>query len=171
MYCPVCSHRDSKVIDSRIQPDGHAIRRRRECEKCRFRFSTLEEMELFDCVIVKRDGRRESYDREKLASGLRKALEKRPVTDDDFHALINGIECDIQKLRRRELKSDELGKIVIEQLQRFDEVAYIRFASVYRQFKDVETFERELRGLKKMKLVLRKHLKKRNQRRHKKSSK
>lgn len=148
MFCAVCSHKDTKVVDSRIATDGASIRRRRECEKCGFRFSTLEEIELLDLTVIKRDGRRESYSREKLERGLRKSLEKRPFTEQQFQKLSHKIERDIQKKRRGELTSQEIGEIVMKHLKNFDKVAYIRFASVYRSFEDVKSFESELRKLK-----------------------
>src|SRR3989338_6081215 len=148
MYCAVCSHKDTKVVDSRIAADGSSIRRRRECEKCGFRFSTLEEVELLDLAVVKRDGRREAYSREKLERGLRKSLEKRPFTDQAFQKLIHKIERDVQKKRRGQLTSQELGEILMKHLKSFDKVAYIRFASVYRSFEDVGEFESELKKLK-----------------------
>jgi transcriptional repressor NrdR len=151
MYCAVCSHKDTKVVDSRIATDGSSIRRRRECEKCGFRFSTLEEVELLDLTVVKRDGRREAYSREKLERGLRKSLEKRPYTDQAFQKLIHKIERDVQKKRRGQLTSQELGEILMKHLKNFDKVAYIRFASVYRSFEDVGAFESELKKLKKRK--------------------
>jgi transcriptional repressor NrdR len=147
MRCAVCNHKDTKVIDSRISSDGVSVRRRRECEKCEFRFSTLEEIELLDLTVVKRDGRRENYSREKLVRGLEKALEKRPYTDTSFQKLIHKIERDIQKKRRGQLTSAELGDIVMKHMRLFDKVAYIRFASVYRSFDDVRTFESELKKL------------------------
>ncbi len=147
MYCAVCNHKDTKVVDSRISSDGASVRRRRECEKCGFRFSTLEEVELLDLTIVKRDARRESYSREKLIRGLEKSLEKRPFTDQAFQKLVHKIERDVQKKRRGQLTTQELGEIVMKHLKVFDKVAYIRFASVYRSFEDVETFESELQKL------------------------
>ena len=149
MQCAVCNHKDTKVIDSRISSDGVSVRRRRECEKCEFRFSTLEEIELLDLTVVKRDGRRENYSRDKLSRGLGKALEKRPYTDTMFQKLLHKIERDIQKKRRGQLTTAELGDIVMKHLRVFDKVAYIRFASVYRSFDDVRTFEAELKKLNK----------------------
>lgn len=128
--------------------DGASIRRRRECEKCGYRFSTLEEVEIFDLTVIKRDGRREPWSREKLESGLRKSLEKRSHTSPDFKSLVGSIERDIQKKRKPEITSAEIGEIVMNRLKTFDKVAYIRFASVYRAFEDVKTFERELKKLK-----------------------
>lgn len=147
MFCAVCNHKDTKVIDSRISTDGASVRRRRECEKCGFRFSTLEELELLDLTVVKRDGRRESYSREKMVRGLEKALEKRPYTDQDFQNLVHKIERNIQKKMHGQITTAELGDIVMTHLKTFDKIAYIRFASVYRSFEDVKTFERELNKL------------------------
>lgn len=147
MHCPVCSHDDTRVVDSRISSEGDSIRRRRECDRCGFRFSTLEEVELLDLVVVKRDGVREVYSREKIERGLKKALEKRPVTDAAFRTLVHGVERDIQRRNADQLTSAELGEVVMERLKKFDTVAYIRFASVYRQFEDVQTFQKELEGL------------------------
>lgn len=147
MNCPVCNHTDTSVLDSRISAEGDMIRRRRECDKCAYRFSTAEEVLLLDLVVVKRDGQREAYDEDKLTSGLKKALEKRPVTDSAFRSLVHAIERDIQRLGADQVKSEDIGEIVMKNLQTFDEVAYIRFASVYRQFEDVQTFQRELNVL------------------------
>jgi transcriptional repressor NrdR len=148
MCCPVCNNKDTKVVDSRMGGDGASIRRRRECEKCGFRFSTLEEVEILDLSVVKRDGRREAYSRDKIESGLRRALEKRPYTQSDFKNLVGTVERDIQKKRKSEMTSKEIGEIIMNRLHHFDKVAYIRFASVYRSFEDVKTFERELKKLK-----------------------
>ena len=147
MKCPVCYYQDTKVIDSRVASDGLSIRRRRECLKCGFRFSTYEELEILDLMIVKRDGRKESYNRDKLTKGLSRALEKRPITDDKFKRLIHSIERDLQKLRQGEITSSQVGQIVMRHLKRVDQVAYIRFASVYESFKDAQTFRRELNKL------------------------
>jgi len=149
MKCPACNHKDTKVLDSRMVSGGLAVRRRRECLKCSFRFSTYEEVEILDLIIIKRDGSKVQYSREKLESGLRKALEKRPITHEEFKKLVNNIERDVQLKRKRELKSSEIGEIVMKWLKKLDEVAYIRFASVYRSFKDVKTFYRELDKLSK----------------------
>ncbi|MDD5072147.1 MAG: transcriptional regulator NrdR [Patescibacteria group bacterium] len=147
MKCPVCYYLDTKVIDSRVATDGLSIRRRRECLKCGFRFSTYEEMEILDLMIVKRDGRKESYDREKVTRGLKKALEKRSVTDDKFKKLIHSIERDIQVLKKSEITSSQVGQIIMRHLKKVDQVAYIRFASVYESFKDAQTFRKELNKL------------------------
>ncbi|MDD5726055.1 MAG: transcriptional regulator NrdR [Patescibacteria group bacterium] len=148
MHCPVCNHEESKVVDSRLTADGTAIRRRRECDECGYRFSTVEEVELLDVTVVKRDGHREMYSREKLAAGIRKALEKRPFTQEAFRSLINQIESDIAKKGSNEVTAPEIGEVIMERLRSFDKVAYIRFASVYRSFEDVKTFQRILDDLK-----------------------
>ncbi len=147
MHCPVCKNKETKVVDSRVAQDGMSIRRRRECEKCQFRFSTAEEAELRDVYVVKQDGNREAYAREKLSRGLRKALEKRPFTSESFRTLVHRIEQDIHKKKKREMTSRQIGEIIMKHLKKFDQVAYIRFASVYRQFKDVKSFQAELNSL------------------------
>ena len=157
MRCPVCQHPDSRVVDSRLVEDGIVIRRRRECEKCEFRFSTYEEVEILDLSVIKRDGRREPYSREKLEEGLRKSLEKRPIRPDDFKRLISRIERDIQLKSksasaqangsRREVPTSKIGDIVIKHLRKVDPVAYIRFASVYKSFDDIDSFKKELKKI------------------------
>lgn len=149
MYCPVCSSKSTRVVDSRLSADSLTVRRRRECEraKCAFRFSTVEEIEILDVTVVKRNGRRESYSREKIESGLKKSLEKRPYTDVQFRTLVHMIERDIQKKRGAEITSRDIGAILMDQLRTFDKVAYIRFASVYYSFEDVATFSEELKKL------------------------
>lgn len=147
MKCPVCDHDDTKVVDSRVAADGLSIRRRRECLQCAMRFSTFEEMEILDLAVIKKDGSRENYSREKIARGLRRALEKRPITEADFRKLINLIERDIQALRKEEVEAEQIGEIVLSQLKNMDQVAYIRFASVYRSFVDAESFKKELNEL------------------------
>jgi transcriptional repressor NrdR len=127
--------------------DGMMVRRRRECDKCEYRFSTTEELELLDLTVVKRDGRHEAYARAKIRDGLLRSLTKRPYTQDRFDRLIHGIERDIQKKKKREITSNEIGEIVMKHLSKFDTVAYIRFASIYRAFEDVDTFENEIRSL------------------------
>lgn len=149
MRCPVCNHKNTSVVDSRPSENDLAIRRRRECDKCQYRFSTIEETELLDLIVVKRDGRREAYMRDKLESGIRRSLTKRAFTQEDFHRLMHAIERDIQKKKKREVGSSELGEIVMKNLRTFDKVAYIRFASIYRDFKDVKNFENELKRLSK----------------------
>jgi transcriptional repressor NrdR len=153
MKCPICLYQDTKVIDSRVASDGFSIRRRRECLKCGFRFSTFEEIEILGLTIVKRDGRKEVYNRDKLIRGLKKSLEKRPVTEEKFKKLVNSIERDLQVLRKSEVTSLTIGKIIMKNLKKVDQIAFIRFASVYQQFKDVQTFQRELNKLLKNKKV------------------
>ena len=148
MHCPVCTHADTKVVDSRLSGEGTAIRRRRECEACGHRFSTNEEVELLDLTVVKRDGNRQAYSREKMEHGLKKALEKRPVTESAFRNLVHGIERDIQRMKTNEITSEDVGEVVMNRLKGFDKVAYIRFASVYRQFEDEDSFQRELERLR-----------------------
>ena len=147
MHCPVCRSKQTKVVDSRLATDGMTIRRRRECDKCNYRFSTLEEVELLDTVLVKRDGRRESYSRSKLINGMLQSLTKRPYTQDKFDRLVHLIERDIQKKKKREITSEDLGEIVMKHLRKFDKVAYIRFASIYRAFEDVSKFKNEIKSL------------------------
>ena len=152
MKCLNCHFVDTKVVDSRLTMDGYAIRRRRECLKCGFRFSTLEEVEIFDLTIIKQDGRREIYSREKLERGLKKSLEKRPIAEDGVRKLVNKIGIDLQKLKSKEIRSNQIGEIVMNHLKRIDKVAYIRFASVYKSFEDPETFRKEINDLLKGKV-------------------
>lgn len=147
MRCPNCANEETKVLDSRPINEGSGIRRRRECVKCEFRFSTHEEMEILELTVVKRDGRTETYMREKIESGIRKAFEKRPLNHEDFSALMAGIERDISTLSREQISSREIGNIVMKHIKKKDQVAYIRFASVYRQFTDVDEFVREAKKL------------------------
>lgn len=147
MNCPVCNHDDTKVLDSRVAADGLTIRRRRNCLKCKYRFSTYEQVELLDLTVIKRDGAREPYDRSKMEKGIRSSVVKRDFTEEDFRMLINRIERDLQKAKKRELPSSILGEVVMRHLERFDKVAYIRFASVYRQFEDVRHFQKEIAKL------------------------
>lgn len=153
MRCPACNFKSTRVIDSRLAGDGMSVRRRRECERarCSFRFSTAEEMEMLGITVVKRDGARQQYEKEKLVDGLKKALDKRSYTHDQFSKLVQKIERDIQKTRSGEITSLKLGEIVMKCLKRFDKVAYIRFASVYHSFEGLEKFEEELQKLAKNK--------------------
>lgn len=147
MKCSACLYSDTKVLDSRISSDGYAIRRRRECLKCSFRFSTYEEVEILDLTVIKRDGKRETYSRDKLINGLKRSLEKRPVEEKEFKKLLHRIEHDIQMKNKNEMKTSQIGEIIMKNLKRVDQVAYIRFASVYRSFEDAATFRRELNKL------------------------
>jgi transcriptional repressor NrdR len=151
MKCPICYFLDTKVVDSRAATDGLSIRRRRECLKCGFRFSTYEEMEILELMVVKRDGNKESYDREKLIKGLRRSLEKRPITEDKFKKLIHSIERDIQRIRKNEVTASQIGQFIMKHLKKVDQIAYIRFASVYESFKDAQEFKREINKLLKNK--------------------
>lgn len=151
MKCPVCLYQDTKVVDSRVAVDGFSIRRRRECLECGFRFSTYEEIELLDLLIVKRDGRKEVYDKEKMMRGLKRSLEKRAVSDEDFKKLVSAIERDLQGLRKNEVPSIQVGKIIMKELKKVDKIAFIRFASVYESFEDLEAFKEELDKLLKRK--------------------
>lgn len=147
MRCVACNYKDTKVVDSRLAQGGMGIRRRRQCLKCDFRFSTVEEAEILDLTVIKRDGRREAYMREKLEGGLRKALQKRPITAEAFHELVNQVERDLQRRKKNEVTTREVGEIVMNRLKNVDTVAYIRFASVYRAFEDVKTFQEALEHL------------------------
>jgi transcriptional repressor NrdR len=148
MRCPKCQNDDTKVVDSRPVEEGSAIRRRRECDKCEFRFSTYEEMELLDLSVVKRTGTRQPYSREKLERGILRALEKRPHSDESVKKLISAVEQDIQKKSTGgEIQSKDIGDIVMKRLRKNDKVAYIRFASVYQHFEDVDEFKLELSKL------------------------
>lgn len=147
MRCSICKNKETSVVDSRTGSDGFTVRRRRECSKCHYRFSTVEEIELLDTVVVKSNGRRESYMRDKVDAGIKISLSKCSYTAENFSRLIHAIERDIQKKKKREIFSHEIGEIVMKHLNAFNKVAYIRFASVYRDFKDVKTFEKELKKI------------------------
>jgi len=148
MKCPNCQFEETKVLDSRPCDEGSAIRRRRQCEKCEFRFSTYEEIEILDLSVVKKDGVKQSFSKDKLERSLRLPMDKRPYTDEQFRKLVSGIEIDIQrKAKDGEITTTEIGEIVMKKLKKFDKVAYIRFAAVYRQFEDVEEFKAELQKL------------------------
>ena len=147
MRCPFCDYEDSKVIDSRPSEEGRAIRRRRECEKCGKRFTTYEKVEASILMVVKKDGSREAFDRDKLLSGIVKACEKRPVSMDAMEGVVNEIERGLNNLMQKEVPSTFIGELVMDKLKELDEVAYVRFASVYRQFTDVNTFIKEIEAL------------------------
>ena len=140
MKCPFCDNLDTKVIDSRPKEDGHAIRRRRECEVCGKRFTTYEKIEENIVMVIKKDGRREAFDRNKLINGIVKACEKRPVAVADMERVVDEIEKQINNEMSKEVESTRIGEMLMEALKELDEVAYVRFASVYRQFTDVNTF-------------------------------
>ncbi len=147
MKCPFCGHIESRVVDSRISKDAESIRRRRECLKCKKRFTTSERGEETLPLIVKKDGRREPFDRQKILSGLKKACEKRPISVDILEKIVSRIEQSLIEGGDREVKSSVIGEKVMEELYSLDGVAYVRFASVYRQFKDINQFMRELKDL------------------------
>jgi len=144
MKCPNCYAQETKVIDSRSVNQGLAVRRRRECVRCRSRFSTYEGVELLNFYVVKKDGKRELYDRGKLERGLRRACEKRPISEDRILKLISRIEQKIRSSRKHEIASRLIGELVMKELKKLDDVAYIRFASVYKSFRDVDEFAKEL---------------------------
>ncbi len=147
MKCPFCGHIEDKVVDSREAKDGDAIRRRRECLRCRRRFTTYEHIEDVLPVVVKKDGRREVFDRNKILSGLKKACEKRPVSMEVLEEIVSRIEKKAQESGEKEIPSSMIGEEVMRELQRLDEVAYVRFASVYREFKGINEFMDELKDL------------------------
>ena len=151
MKCPFCSSLESKVIDSRLAKDETSIRRRRECLDCTSRFTTYERVEEVELMIVKKDGVREPFDRNKIISGMTKACEKRPISVDVIESFVSALEREFQDRGEREVDSTEIGERVISKLYEIDEVAYVRFASVYRSFKDVNQFMSELKDLLKEK--------------------
>ena len=147
MRCPFCSYSESKVIDSRPAEEGATIRRRRECLSCGKRFTTYEIMERMPLLVVKKDGSRQSFDRMKMLGGMIKACEKRPVRVDEIERIADEIEQELQSSLEREVSSERIGELVMDKLKGVDEVAYVRFASVYRQFRDINTFLDELNKL------------------------
>ena len=147
MHCPFCQHVDTRVIDSRVSDDGVTIRRRRECEACGERFSTLETIELKLPVIIKDDGRREQFDARKLRISFDRALQKRPVPSDAVDAAVRAIVSDLRRSGEREVPSRQVGELVMRELKKLDQVAYVRFASVYRKFEDVQAFREEIERL------------------------
>ena len=147
MKCPFCNAQDTKVIDSRPADDNSSIRRRRQCEQCGKRFTTHEIVETVPVIVVKRDKSRESFDRNKLTNGLIRACEKRPVSIQQIENIVNDIESKLQSSLEREVTTQQIGELAMDQLKKIDEVSYVRFASVYRQFKDINTFMEELNKL------------------------
>lgn len=147
MHCPLCSSLEDKVVDSRLSKEGEAIRRRRECLQCKRRYTTYERIEESLPMLIKKDGRREPFDRQKIFSGLQKACEKRPVSVDLLDSMVTRIEKEIQDRGVNEIESRIVGQEVMRQLHALDQVAYVRFASVYREFKDVNQFMAELKSL------------------------
>jgi len=147
MKCPYCGHLENKVVDSRLNKENTIIRRRRSCEACGQRFTTYERLEVMMPMLIKKDGRREAYDRYKVVSGLKKACEKRPVSMADIDEFVDALERELQDMGEREVPTQWVGEKMMEGLAKLDEVAYVRFASVYRQFKDINEFMDELKGL------------------------
>ena len=147
MKCPFCRHIEDKVIDSRSSNEDKSVRRRRECMKCKKRFTTYEYVEETPLMVIKKDGRREAFDRNKVISGILKACEKRPVSVLKVEGVVDRVEIQLQKNFDKEVKAPAIGEIVMAELQKIDEVAYVRFASVYRQFKDINQFMKELKDL------------------------
>ncbi|MEG0180669.1 MAG: transcriptional regulator NrdR [Paraclostridium sp.] len=146
MLCPYCNYKESKVIDSR-HTDSQSIRRRRECESCKKRFTTYEKIELTPIMVIKKDNSREYFDRSKIKNGILKSSEKRPVSIEQIEDIVQYIENDINKGYISEIESKKIGEMVMDKLKDMDEVAYVRFASVYRQFKDINTFVKELKNI------------------------
>jgi len=144
MLCPFCNNADTKVVDSRDSSEGKITRRRRECLKCTARFSTYEEVELLRLVVLKKDGKKVDYDKSKIEAGMRKALEKRPVSEEKFVKLLGDVEYCLQSLEKTEVSTREIGKLILKKLRELDEVAYVRFASVYKSFGSIESFKKEL---------------------------
>lgn len=144
MKCPYCGYQESKVVDSRHSDDGSSIRRRRECLSCQKRFTTYETVESLPIIVVKKDNSREPFDRNKILRGMVRACEKRPVSMADLESAVTEIEQIVQNSLEREVSTDKIGELVMERLKPLDEVAYVRFASVYRQFKDINSFMHEL---------------------------
>ena len=147
MKCPFCGFIEDKVIDSRSSNEDRSVRRRRECIKCKRRFTTYEYIEEIPLMVIKKDGRREAFDRNKIISGILKACEKRPVGMEKVEAVVDRVEKELQKSFDKEVKAQVVGELVMDHLHKLDEVAYVRFASVYRQFKDINQFMRELKDL------------------------
>lgn len=147
MLCPFCGHLESKVVNSRQNPKGDAIRRRRECLECGHRFTTFEMIEKTPIIVVKRDGKRETFDREKIIKGILRACEKRPVSADEVERIVQNVEKNLYNNMEKEVSSLKIGEMILKQLRAVDEVAYVRFASVYRQFRDISEFNHELKVL------------------------
>ena len=147
MQCPFCNHLENKVVDSRLSKEGEAIRRRRECLSCQRRFTTYERIEDILPSVIKKDGRREPFDRQKILQGLKKACEKRPISVDALEAVVERIEKKLQELGKSEVPTQAIGEEVMKELHELDQVAYVRFASVYREFKDLSEFMNELKEL------------------------
>ena len=151
MKCPVCGYTESKVVDSRPTEEGVSIRRRRECLSCQNRFTTYETIETLPLLVIKKDNTREVFDKSKLLSGMLSACNKRPVTMDQLEGIASEIEAELQNSLKREISSSQIGVLVMDKLKDLDEVAYVRFASVYREFKDLDSFMQELEKIRSQK--------------------
>ncbi len=147
MLCPLCGNPETKVVDKRDSESEAVTRRRRECLKCKRRFTTYERIEAFELMVIKKDGRRERFSRDKIRIGIQKACEKRPISDEEIEKVVNAVEAELRKKDAKEVLSKVIGEIVIRKLKKLDKVAYIRFASVYKSFADVDTFKEELKRL------------------------
>ena len=147
MKCPFCSSENTRVIDSRPADDNNSIRRRRMCDECGKRFTTYEKVETIPLIVIKKDNNREQYDRAKIEAGVLRACHKRPISANDINKLIDEVETEIFSREEKEIPSDEIGEIVMDKIKDLDDVAYVRFASVYREFKDVNTFISELKKM------------------------
>ena len=147
MKCPFCSSENTRVIDSRPADDNNSIRRRRMCDECGKRFTTYEKVETIPLIVIKKDNNREQYDRAKIEAGVLRACHKRPISANDINNLIDEVETEIFSREEKEIPSDEIGEIVMDKIKDLDDVAYVRFASVYREFKDVNTFMSELKKM------------------------
>ncbi len=147
MKCPFCGYLEDRVVDSRLGKDGEVIRRRRECLKCGGRYTTYERIEEILPLVIKKDGRREPFDRMKVLAGIQKACEKRPISINQMEAIVDRVEKRLEESGEREVPSSMIGEAVMEELRKLDEVAYVRFASVYREFRDIEEFMEELKVL------------------------
>ncbi len=147
MKCPFCGHEENKVVDSRDSSEGASVRRRRECSKCERRFTTYEYIEQTPLMVVKKDGRREGFDRKKILSGLLKACEKRPISMEKLEGVVSDIERSIMRKFDKEVQAERIGELLMQKLSKLDDIAYVRFASVYRQFKDVSQFMKELKDV------------------------
>lgn len=151
MKCPYCEYNESKVVDSRPTDEGYTIRRRRECINCKSRFTTYEKIEETPIIVVKKDGNREIFDRNKIVNGIIRSCEKRPVSLEEIEKAVDNIEKQVQNSLQKEISSSDIGDLVMRELKDLDEIAYVRFASVYRQFKDVQSFFDELEEIMKSK--------------------
>jgi transcriptional repressor NrdR len=147
MRCPFCKHEETKVTDKRETIDLGVTRRRRECLKCRKRFTTYERIELINLRVIKKDGSRELFNRDKIRNGITRACEKRPITSEQIERTVDSVEAEIRAIKKKEVSTSDIGSIVMKKLKKLDEVAYIRFASVYRSFTDVDSFKEELNNL------------------------